>query len=119
MAEFCLFNNYTSAVPDSLDPSCSNNVHPVTKQEAHYVLYDKFHQGNTKREYEILRRIQFVPELNGYMNTQSAEQRPALLAKKHFLDAMSPSRHITLSKAILLYSNYLLNKSHKLCVEND
>ncbi|CAI5686400.1 unnamed protein product [Oreochromis niloticus] len=48
--------------------SVNENPHPVTGSSDHYVLYDRFHEGNTKDPKDILRRIQLVPELKGWLN---------------------------------------------------
>lgn len=50
------------------------NGHPLTGSSQHYVLYDKFHEANTKDPRDVLRRISHVSELEGWLNSQVAEQ---------------------------------------------
>ena len=58
--------------------STNNKGHPITGADLHYCLFDVFHEENTKKEMEILRRIIFFPELNGVINTNVAEQEFAI-----------------------------------------
>jgi len=55
---------------DHLNIKC----HPITGSSERYVLYDKLHELNTKDRQEVLRRISLVPELQGRLNSQVAEQ---------------------------------------------
>lgn len=88
----------------------NSNGHPVTGSNHHYVLYDKFHQSNTKDPKEILRRINIVPELQSTLNSQVAEQLFASVRKNnYFLNNMGPSSHIFLMRNILEHRNSLLN----------
>ncbi len=64
--------------------SPESNGHPVTGSREHYVLYDKFHQANTKDPQDVLRRIQIVPELQATLNSQVAEQLFASLRKNNY-----------------------------------
>ncbi|XP_072558290.1 uncharacterized protein [Paramormyrops kingsleyae] len=87
------------------------NAHPNTGSSDHYVLYDRFHEGNTKDPKEILRRIQLVPELKGWLNSQVAEQFFANMRKSnYFLNNMSPSTHVFLMRTILHHHNTHSNK---------
>lgn len=88
-----------------------SNGHPVTGSREHYVLYDKFHQANTKDPQDVLRRIQIVPELQGTLNSQVAEQLFASLRKNnYFLNNMGPSAHIFLMRNILEHKNNQQNE---------
>lgn len=50
---------------------------------------------NTKDPKDVLRKVELVPELRGWANSQCAEQLFSGLRKNnHFLDMMSPSSHI-------------------------
>ena len=51
------------------DPNC----HPVTGSSDHYAIYDTFHEGNTKDRMDALRKINLVPELAGWVNSQCVE----------------------------------------------
>lgn len=59
--------------------------HPRTGSSDHYVLYDKFHEANTKDPKEVLRRINLVPELQGSLNSQVAEQLFSTLQKNNYM----------------------------------
>uniref|UniRef100_A0A667YZS3 HMG domain-containing protein n=1 Tax=Myripristis murdjan TaxID=586833 RepID=A0A667YZS3_9TELE len=88
-----------------------SNGHPVTGSREHYVLYDKFHQANTKDPLDVLRRIQIVPELQANLNSQVAEQLFASLRKNnYFLNNMGPSAHIFLMRNILEHRNNQQNE---------
>lgn len=50
------------------------NGHPVTGSSDHYVLYDRFHEANTKDSKDVLRKLTLVPQLAGKVNSQVAEQ---------------------------------------------
>lgn len=92
------------------------NGHPITGSSQHYVLYDKFHQSNTKDRQDVLRRINVVPELQGSLNSQVAEQLFAALRKnKYFLNNMGPSSHIFLIRNIIENKNNHLNKELLKC----
>ncbi|CAM4428730.1 unnamed protein product [Leuciscus chuanchicus] len=47
------------------------NGHPVTGSSDHYVLYDRFHEANTKDSKDVLRKLTLVPQLAGKVNSQS------------------------------------------------
>lgn len=91
--------------------SVNENPHPVTGSSDHYVLYDRFHEGNTKDPKDILRRIQLVPELKGWLNSQVVEQFFANMRKSnYFLSNMSPSTHVFLMRNINHHYNTVTNK---------
>lgn len=74
-----------------MDPDC----HPVTGSAEHYALYDLFHEKNTKDARNALRKIQIVPELAGWVNSQCAEQLFSDMRKNnYFLNTLTPSGHI-------------------------
>ena len=52
----------------------NEEIHPVTGSKMRLCLFDRFHETNTKRREEILRRITFVKELNDLINSQRDEQ---------------------------------------------
>ena len=52
----------------------NEEIHPVTGSKMRLCLFDRFHETNTKRREEILRRITFVKELNGLINSQRDKQ---------------------------------------------
>ncbi len=67
------------------------NCHPLTGSSEHYALYDRFHEYNTKDPRDALRRVQVVPELCGWVNTQTAEQLFAAMRKNNY--SWTCSRH--------------------------
>uniref|UniRef100_A0A3B3BZI3 Uncharacterized LOC112141289 n=1 Tax=Oryzias melastigma TaxID=30732 RepID=A0A3B3BZI3_ORYME len=92
-------------------PDSEEYGHPVTGSSKHFVLYDKFHQDNTKDPLDVLRRIDIVPELQGTLNSQVAEQLFACLRKNnYFLNNMGPSAHIFLMRNIIEHRNVNLNE---------
>lgn len=50
------------------------NGHPITGSSDHYALYDRFHEANSKDSRDVLRKVELVPELCGWLNSQCAEQ---------------------------------------------
>lgn len=84
--------------------------HPFTGSSSHYVLYDKFHEANTKDPQEVLRRINLVPELQSSLNSQVAEQLFSSMRKNnYFLNNMAPSTHIFLMRSIVNQRNINTN----------
>ncbi|XP_029943211.1 uncharacterized protein LOC115385366 [Salarias fasciatus] len=85
--------------------------HPLTGSSYHYVLYDRFHEADTKDPQEVLRRINLVPELQGSLNSQVAEQLFASMKKNnYFLNNMAPSTHIFLMRNIVHHRNSNTNQ---------
>ena len=79
------------------------NGHPVTGSDKHYVLYDKFHQSNTKDPKDVLRRIYIA---------QVAEQLLSCMRKNnYFLNNMGPSAHIFLMRNIIEHRNHNQNEN--------
>ena len=106
------FLSVSKLSPKQDDHIYSKTVHPLTKVPYHFSLYDKLHQFNTKKQEEILRRVEFVPQLQGMINTQRSEQLHSVLSKMtYFLDFMKPQNHILMTKCLLLYRNYKINKN--------
>ncbi len=90
-----------------MDPDC----HPVTGSAEHYALYDLFHENNTKDARDALRKIQIVPELAGWVNSQCAEQLFSDMRKNnYFLNTLTPSGHIFMMRNILQHYNTKQNK---------
>lgn len=84
--------------------------HPLTGSSDHFVLYDKFHEANTTAPQEVLRRINLVPELQGSLNSQVAEQLFSSLKKNnYFINNMAPSTHIFLMRNIVHHRNQNVN----------
>ncbi|XP_073341926.1 uncharacterized protein [Pagrus major] len=85
--------------------------HPETGSADHYALYDTFHQFNTKDEKDSLRRIGVVPELCGWLNSQTVEQLFSGMRKNnYFLNSLSSSSHVFLMRNILHHRNERLNQ---------
>ena len=89
------------------DPS----VHPITGSSCHYMLFDWFHQSNTKVPVEALRRASAVKELRGIVNTQAAEQLHRDKSRDvYFFNQMKPFNHVFTFKLITHLKNQLRNK---------
>lgn len=85
-------------------------AHPITGSSEHYVLYDRFHEKNASDPKDILRRIQLVPELRGWLNSQVVEQFFAKMRKNnYFLNNMSPSTHVFMMRSIVHHHNTCTN----------
>lgn len=92
------------------DPTC----HPLTGSSDHYVLYDRFHECNTKDPKDVLRRVDLVPELSGWLNTQTAEQLFSGMRKNnYFMNMLTPSANIFLMRNIIHHYNQSQNESVK------
>ncbi|XP_078612960.1 uncharacterized protein LOC144882806 [Branchiostoma floridae x Branchiostoma japonicum] len=92
--------------------------HPVTGQFNRYCLYDRLHETNTKQRAEILRRLTFVPEMNGIVNTQAAEQIHSSIKRDlHFLNNMGPITHIFTTRLISHLRNQEINKAARTEIE--
>ncbi len=86
--------------------------HPCTGSSDHYVLYDKFHEANTKDPKEVLRRINLVPELRASLNSQVAEQLFSSLRKNnYFVNNMAPSTHIFMMRNLVHHRNSNTNET--------
>ena len=95
---------------DTEEHNYSEVVHPVTGTTSNLSLYDKFHEGNTKKREEILRRVGHIPELNGIISTQKVEQITSWMAKNiYFFDMMRPLHHLVISRSMILYKNAEIN----------
>ncbi|RXN15285.1 HMG domain-containing 3 isoform X2 [Labeo rohita] len=95
--------NTKKAVPDI-------NGHPVTGSSHHYVLYDRFHEANTKDIKDVLRKLTLVPQLAGKVNSQVAEQLFAKMKKNnYFLNMSLPSTHIFQMRNIIHHYNVKKN----------
>lgn len=86
------------------------NGHPLTGSSEHYVLYDRFHENNTKDSRDKLRKIQLVPELAGRVNSQCAEQLFSQMRKNNCsLNVMKPTNHVFLMRNLLHHYNVAIN----------
>ncbi|KAK1900237.1 HMG domain containing protein 3 [Dissostichus eleginoides] len=87
------------------------NGHPTTGSADHYVLYDTFHEANTKDPKDCLRKIGLVPELRGLINSQTAEQLFSKMRKNnYFLNMMSPGSHVFLMRCTIHHHNIQRNE---------
>uniref|UniRef100_A0A673HLD4 Uncharacterized protein n=1 Tax=Sinocyclocheilus rhinocerous TaxID=307959 RepID=A0A673HLD4_9TELE len=87
------------------------NAHPVTGSSEHYVLYDRFHEKNATDPKDILRRVQLVPELKGWLNSQVAEQFFAKIRKSNYFNNMAPSTHVFLMRSVIHRHNTSTNRA--------
>ncbi|XDV48466.1 hypothetical protein PO909_017872 [Leuciscus waleckii] len=94
------------------------NCHPITGTSDHYTLYDVFHERNTKDARDSLRRIGLVPELAGWVNSQCAEQLFSDMRKNnYFLNTLTPSEHIFMTRNILHHHNTKCNDKTKASIQ--
>ena len=88
--------------------------HPLTGSSQHFALNDVFHQGNSKDQCEVLRKLELVPELAGLINSQCAEQLfSGMRINNYFLNQTTPSTHIFLQRNILHHYNMARNQKIK------
>ncbi|XP_072217993.1 HMG domain-containing protein 3-like [Leuresthes tenuis] len=86
--------------------------HPLTGSSQHFALNDVFHQGNSKDQREVLRKLELVPELAGL--SQCVEQLFSGMRKNNYvLNMTTPSTHIFLQRNILHHYNMAKNKRVK------
>ena len=103
---FPFLEDNTPARQEIMDIDC----HPITGSNVRLVLFDVFHQGNTKSTVESLRRIGCVKELKGMLNSQAAEQLHHSFNKdKHFLNQMTPLNHIFMFRSMIELRNETKN----------
>ena len=82
------------------------NVHPITGSDINLCLFGRFHEGNSSRDIEYLRRINNITQLNSFVNSQVQEQLHLRFDKnKSFLNMMKPANHIFLFRSIINYYN--------------
>ncbi|CAL9704196.1 unnamed protein product [Knipowitschia caucasica] len=88
--------------------------HPLTGSSQHFALNDVFHQGNSKDQREVLRKLELVPELTGLINSQCVEQLFSGMRKNnYFLNLTTPSTHIFHQRNILHHYNIAINQKKK------
>ena len=69
-------------------------------------FFNKFHQGNRKKDSEQSRRIENVKELASSLNTQTCEQlNNSLKADVYFLDSMNPNHFLQLTRSMFAVRN--------------
>ncbi|XP_058504276.1 uncharacterized protein LOC131471639 [Solea solea] len=87
------------------------NAHPDTGSADHYALYDTFHEANMKDLKDCLRKVGLVPEICGWVNSQTAEQLFSKMRKNnHFLSMMSPGSHVFLMRCMIHHHNLTINE---------
>lgn len=78
-------------------------AHPVSGSSVRLCLFDTFHEGNTKKQEEHLRRTRFVKQLHGKFNSQAQEQFFSQQTRKNtFLNQMGMAKHVFLSRECLM-----------------
>ncbi|XP_071943752.1 uncharacterized protein [Antedon mediterranea] len=95
-----------------------NSTTVTVDSKSKLCLFDTFHQFNSKKEIEILRRVGLCPQLKGLLNSQVAEQlHRSRVRDVHFLNSMNASTHIFSFLNILDGHNTSLNKKYILNME--
>nr|XP_021331345.1 uncharacterized protein LOC101886291 isoform X3 [Danio rerio] len=98
---------WLTAKKQSPDP----DGHPITGSAEHYVLYDRFHEDNTKDPRDSLRKLRLVPQLAGKVNSQAAELLFSKLKKNnYFMNMALPSTHVFLMRNIIHHYNVRKNE---------
>ncbi|XP_073789693.1 uncharacterized protein isoform X1 [Danio rerio] len=98
---------WLTAKKQSPDP----DDHPITGFAEHYVLYDRFHEDNTKDPHDSLRKLRLVPQLAGKVNSPAAEQLFSKLKKNnYFMNMALPSTHVFLLRNIIHHYNVRKNE---------
>ena len=89
----------------------NNSVgHPVSGSSVHLCLFDRFHERNVKGKRDILRRITFIPELKGLLNSECDEQLHYVYNKDtRFLNQMQPLNHLFMFRSNLDIRNIRIN----------
>jgi hypothetical protein len=97
----CKAGSFSASIP-SLD---DNNL-DLTAPQRRYSLSDTFHQGNLSAPQDWLRRIRFVPQLNGRINSQIQEQFFRELGRNcYFLTQLKPQHHLCLVRLCIHWHN--------------
>lgn len=77
------------------------HTNPVTGSKCHYALYDWFHQFNTKKAEEVLRKCSLVNEIAGIIDTQVVEQLFSSSKRDiYFINNYCPTNHLFLFRLI-------------------
>ena len=95
---------------NNVQPVVDQQLHPVTRCADHYALFDSFHQDNSKDPKDLLRRVSFVPQLEG-VNTEVAEQLNSKRNKdNYFTSMMSPHNNLFVHRLSVNFLNNSLNQ---------
>ncbi|XP_066301003.1 uncharacterized protein [Branchiostoma lanceolatum] len=109
---FPWFRDIDNAFHGIADQNEEDFRHPVTGQFNRYCLYDRLHETNTKQRPEILRRLVFVPEMHGILNSQAAEQIHATIKRDlRFLNNMGPTTHLITTRLTTHIRNVNINNA--------
>jgi hypothetical protein len=104
----CLDGEAKAGAP--LDHAYARNLHPITQTANHYVLFDRFHEKNSKCPQDLLRRLDFCTQLRGTLNSQRVEELFSSIKKSlRSLTQLSAANHLFLTRLLCL----LLNLSKK------
>ena len=105
--------NFSCSVflPSTQDHSYSEgNMHPVARTRSHFCAFDRFHEGNSKLEKDILRRLDIVKQTRAAINSQVVEELFSYLQKsRYFLTQFDPVCHIFVVRLLLHLRNKRMN----------
>lgn len=94
-----------------IDHPYAKKKHPLTRTDAHYVGYDRFHQENSSNNEEKLRQLDIVPQCRG-INTQVVEELFSSIGRStYFLTQLSPLHHVFMIRLILNLWNQRHNEA--------
>lgn len=87
----------------------SPEQHPITNVADHYALFDSFHEDNSKDPKDLLRRVSFVPQLEG-VNTEVAEHLNSKRNKdNYFTSLMTPHNNLFIHRLSVHFMNTGIN----------
>ncbi|XP_039601812.1 uncharacterized protein LOC120524049 [Polypterus senegalus] len=98
------------------DPDC----HPLTGSSEHYALYNTFHESNTKDPRDVLRKSDLIPQLAGWIRSDTVEQLFASMRKNnYFMNSMTPSMQVFLTRNIIHHYNSSKNEKTSCLVNQE
>ena len=93
-------------------------VHPITGVADRFLLFDAFHENNTKEPKEALRRSTLVEEINRDINTSAAEQLNRDKARDaYYFNQMKPTNHVFTFRLLTHLKNQITNLNFKRDIE--
>jgi len=95
--------------PNGTNSEVHSGCHPITKVPYRYALFDSFHEDNSKDPQDLLRRVSFVPQLEG-VNTEVAEQLNFQINKDNYFNSlMTPHNNLFVHRLSVHFLNTNLN----------
>lgn len=93
-------------------------VHPVTGVTDRYSLCDRFHEKNSLKAPNVLRRVTLVPELNAVINTEVEEQLHSSVNRSNYtFNMMLPGNHLFMMRLKIHLSNTHIDQVYRCKLE--